>query len=191
MSFFRVVLCDVCFVTFPILFVCICVLNNCHWMSTQLQLNISYHKRSQKTRTQLWGRKSKGHKLIAPVAASGLSTCLTRGWPFTDVKWPPYATVLLHYSSGSGVCVHVASTRLRNSYWTCVDIQQLPTVWSRTLPFSFVVRKCFLIRAAPLEGTAYNICSLYFTVHDLYKDLLHYHSILEPTTRRSVRDFPL
>jgi hypothetical protein len=38
-----VVLCIVCFVTFPVLFVCTCVLNNCHRMATQLQLNISYH----------------------------------------------------------------------------------------------------------------------------------------------------
>jgi hypothetical protein len=38
-----VVLCIVCFVTFPVLFVCICVLNNYHRMATQLQLNISYH----------------------------------------------------------------------------------------------------------------------------------------------------
>jgi hypothetical protein len=38
--FFCVVLCDVCFVTFPVLFVCIYVLNNCHRVATQLQLNI-------------------------------------------------------------------------------------------------------------------------------------------------------
>jgi len=30
-------------VTFPVLFVCICVLNYCHRVATQLQLNISYH----------------------------------------------------------------------------------------------------------------------------------------------------
>jgi len=36
------VLCVVCFVTFPVLFVCTCVLNNCHRVATQLQLNI-YH----------------------------------------------------------------------------------------------------------------------------------------------------
>ena len=40
--YFCVVLCIVCFVTFPVLFVCICVLNNCHRVATQLQLNISY-----------------------------------------------------------------------------------------------------------------------------------------------------
>ena len=40
--YFCVVLCIVCFVTFPVLFVCICVLNNCHRVATQLQLNI-YH----------------------------------------------------------------------------------------------------------------------------------------------------
>jgi hypothetical protein len=43
MYFFCVVLCDVCFVTFPVLFVCICVLYYCHRVATQLQLNISYH----------------------------------------------------------------------------------------------------------------------------------------------------
>jgi hypothetical protein len=30
------------FVTFPVLFVCICVLNNCHRVATQLQLNVLY-----------------------------------------------------------------------------------------------------------------------------------------------------
>jgi hypothetical protein len=40
--YFCVVLCIVCFVTFPV-FVCICVLNNCHRVATKLQLNISYH----------------------------------------------------------------------------------------------------------------------------------------------------
>ena len=33
----------VCFATFPVLFVYICVLNNCHRVATQLQLNILYH----------------------------------------------------------------------------------------------------------------------------------------------------
>jgi hypothetical protein len=42
-EFFCVVLCNVCFVTFPVLFVCICVLNNCQRVATKLQLNISYH----------------------------------------------------------------------------------------------------------------------------------------------------
>ena len=40
---FYVVLCIVCLVAFPVLFVCICVLYYCHRMATQLQLNISYH----------------------------------------------------------------------------------------------------------------------------------------------------
>jgi len=31
-----------CFVSFPVLFVCICVLYYCHRVATQLQLNISY-----------------------------------------------------------------------------------------------------------------------------------------------------
>jgi hypothetical protein len=37
-----VFLCTVCFVSFCIPFVCICVLNYCHRAATQLQLNISY-----------------------------------------------------------------------------------------------------------------------------------------------------
>jgi hypothetical protein len=41
--YFCVVICIVCFLMFPILFVCICVLNNCHRVATQLQLNISHH----------------------------------------------------------------------------------------------------------------------------------------------------
>jgi len=40
---FCVVLCIFCFASFSVLFVCICVLNYCHWVATQLQLNISYH----------------------------------------------------------------------------------------------------------------------------------------------------
>ena len=50
--YFCVVLCIVCFVTFPVLFVCICVLNYCHRVATQLQLKISYHHH---TSTILWG----------------------------------------------------------------------------------------------------------------------------------------
>jgi hypothetical protein len=42
-SYFYVVLCIVCFVSFSVLFVCICVLYYCHRVATQLQLNISYH----------------------------------------------------------------------------------------------------------------------------------------------------
>jgi len=42
-GYFCVVLCIVCFVLFYVLFVCICVLNYCHRVATQLQLNISYH----------------------------------------------------------------------------------------------------------------------------------------------------
>ena len=40
---FCVVLCIVCFVSFPVLFLCIRELTYCHWVATQLQLNISYH----------------------------------------------------------------------------------------------------------------------------------------------------
>ena len=42
-SMYFCVLRIVCFVMFPVLFVCICVLNNCHQVATQLQLNIPYH----------------------------------------------------------------------------------------------------------------------------------------------------
>jgi hypothetical protein len=45
--YFCVVLCIVCFVMFTVLFVCICVLNYCRRVATQLQLNISYHTLSQ------------------------------------------------------------------------------------------------------------------------------------------------
>jgi len=40
--YFCVVLCIACFVSFSVLFVCICVLYYCHRMATQMQLNISY-----------------------------------------------------------------------------------------------------------------------------------------------------
>jgi len=41
--YFCAVLDIVCFVSFSVLFVCICVLYYCHRVATQLQLNISYH----------------------------------------------------------------------------------------------------------------------------------------------------
>jgi len=40
---FCVVLPILCSVSFSVLFVCICVLNSCHRVATQLQLNLSYH----------------------------------------------------------------------------------------------------------------------------------------------------
>jgi hypothetical protein len=40
--YFCVVLCIVCFVSFSELFVCVCALNYCQRVATQLQLNISY-----------------------------------------------------------------------------------------------------------------------------------------------------
>ena len=49
---FFVVLCIVCFVTFSVLFLCKCVLNYCHRVATQLQLNISYHVCLHQTRLQ-------------------------------------------------------------------------------------------------------------------------------------------
>jgi hypothetical protein len=47
--YFCVVLCIVCFVTFPVLFVYICVLYYYHRVATQLQLNISYHTKHENT----------------------------------------------------------------------------------------------------------------------------------------------
>jgi len=41
--YFCVVLRIVCFVSFSVLFVCICILYYCHRAATQSQLNISYH----------------------------------------------------------------------------------------------------------------------------------------------------
>ena len=38
--YFCVVLCIVCFVTYSVLFVCVCVLNYCHRVATQLQLTL-------------------------------------------------------------------------------------------------------------------------------------------------------
>jgi hypothetical protein len=42
-SIYFCVFCIVCFVTYSVLLVCVCVLNYCHRVATQLQLNISYH----------------------------------------------------------------------------------------------------------------------------------------------------
>jgi hypothetical protein len=41
--YFCVVVCIVWFLSFSVLFVCICVLTYCHRVATKLQLNISYH----------------------------------------------------------------------------------------------------------------------------------------------------
>ena len=42
-SFYVFACCSMyCFVSFFVLFVCLCVLNYCHWVVSQLQLNISY-----------------------------------------------------------------------------------------------------------------------------------------------------
>ena len=49
------VVCIVCFVSFSVLFVCICVLYYCHRVATQLQLNISYHIGP----VLFWGRRSR------------------------------------------------------------------------------------------------------------------------------------
>jgi hypothetical protein len=46
--YFCVDLCIVCFVSFSVLFVCLCVPYDCHRVATQLQLNISYHINSSK-----------------------------------------------------------------------------------------------------------------------------------------------
>jgi hypothetical protein len=48
-SMYFCVLRIVCFVTFPVLFVCICVPNNCHQVATQLQLNIYIYQISNIT----------------------------------------------------------------------------------------------------------------------------------------------
>jgi len=48
--YFCVVPCSVYFVSFSVLFVCICVLNYCHRVATQLQLNISYLEYLSSTR---------------------------------------------------------------------------------------------------------------------------------------------
>jgi len=41
--YFCIVLCTVCFVSFSVLFVCICVQYYCHRVATQLQLTNIYH----------------------------------------------------------------------------------------------------------------------------------------------------
>jgi hypothetical protein len=46
--YFCVVLCIVSFVTYSVLFVCVCVLYYCHRVATQLQLNISYQTADKK-----------------------------------------------------------------------------------------------------------------------------------------------
>ena len=52
--YFCVFLCIVCFVTYSVLFVCMCVLNYCHRVATQLQLNISYRIISYHINKRQW-----------------------------------------------------------------------------------------------------------------------------------------
>ena len=60
--YFCVVLCIVCFVSFSVLFVCICVLNYCHQVATQLQLNISYRIICTRRRTEFAKDPKTGHR---------------------------------------------------------------------------------------------------------------------------------
>jgi hypothetical protein len=63
------ILCIVCFVSFSVLLVCICVLNYYHWVATQLQLNISVsyinieNAKYSVSRVQLYGELSVGASL--------------------------------------------------------------------------------------------------------------------------------
>jgi len=52
--YFCVVVCIVCFMSFSVLFVCICVLYYCHRVATQLQLNISYIISYSHPAHQIW-----------------------------------------------------------------------------------------------------------------------------------------
>jgi len=59
--YFCFVLCIVCFVSFSVLFACICVLYYCHRVATQLQLNISYHITSYHIENVLLHKLSNKH----------------------------------------------------------------------------------------------------------------------------------
>jgi hypothetical protein len=52
--YFCVVLCIVCFVSFSVLFVCICILNYCHRLTTHLRLIISYHISLKNNTVRIW-----------------------------------------------------------------------------------------------------------------------------------------
>ena len=67
--YFCVVPCIVCFVMFPVLFVCICVMHYCHRVATQLQLNI-YHIISQDAAL-----------LHSDPLISGQRKCHSSSWP--------------------------------------------------------------------------------------------------------------
>ena len=60
--------------TFPVLFVCTCVLNNCHWVATQLQLNIyhiiSYHIMSYNNKRFL--NETVGDRTFSGIVSSTL-----------------------------------------------------------------------------------------------------------------------
>jgi len=51
LSNFCVVILIVCFVSFSVLFVGICVLYYCHRVATHLQLNVSYHMMTPRVET--------------------------------------------------------------------------------------------------------------------------------------------
>ena len=76
--YFCVALCIVCFfLSFSVLFVYICVLNYCHRVATQLQLNISYHIITVGVTTKWWHcyvtpRSSLHNFSQLPVTQTGL-----------------------------------------------------------------------------------------------------------------------
>ena len=74
--YFCLVLCIVCFVTFPVLLVCTCVLNNCHRVATQLQLNILYHMSESNWETLSQRRK------ISRICALFKAYSGERAWKF-------------------------------------------------------------------------------------------------------------
>jgi cell division protein FtsX len=105
--YFCVVLCIVCFVTFFVLFVCICVLNNCHRVATQLQLNISYHIKilSRRSRDQYnpsvtlrTEAADKQKFLLTSVRISLVSAPSTHGRYVALLKYQLPELVLLYYS---------------------------------------------------------------------------------------------
>jgi len=101
--YFCVVLCIVCFVRFSVLFVYICVLNYCHRVAKQLQLNISYHYTKKREARAYYTLYTNSHlRVISMVKENKTLSSLSI---VTDRRLPKYILKQYHYRPGQSLRV--------------------------------------------------------------------------------------
>jgi len=123
-SMYFCVLCIVCFVTFPVLFVYICVLNDCHQVATQLQLNI-YHHHHHHHRTEARIKLIQSETTDKPLFVSHFHKVIRK-----DIK---VNTVVLHLLTS----VHVHKTGTHQQLCVCVtQVESYHEVHKQVKPFT-------------------------------------------------------